>query len=148
MGSLILPSSGPVYVDAQIVIYSVEKHPTYAPTLRPLWEAVARRDFEVVSSELTLLETLIGPLKRGDVTLEADYENFYLSPGVRLLPITMPVLRAGARHRAALGSLRTPDALHAATAGSCGCTLLLTNDTIFRRIPGLPVVILDDVLGP
>src|SRR6185437_5739058 len=101
MGSLILPSSGPVHADAQIFIYSVEKHPTRAPTLRPLWEAVARGDLEVVSSELTLLETLIGPLKQGDVTLEADYENFFVSPGVRLLPVTLPVLRAGARHRAA-----------------------------------------------
>ena len=27
MGSLILPSSGPVYADALIFIYSVEKHP-------------------------------------------------------------------------------------------------------------------------
>ena len=148
MGSLTLPSSGPVYADAQIFIYSVEKHPTYAPALRPLWEAVARGDLEVVSSELTLLETLIGPLKRGDVALEADYENFYLSPGVRLLPITLPVLRVGAGHRATLSRLRTPDALHAAAAGDCGCTLFLTNDVIFRRIPGLPVVILDDVVGP
>ena len=47
MGSLILPASGPVYADAQIFIYSVEKHPIYAPTLRPLWEAVARGDLEV-----------------------------------------------------------------------------------------------------
>ena len=35
MGSLILPSSGPVYADALIFIYSVEKHPIYALTLRP-----------------------------------------------------------------------------------------------------------------
>jgi predicted nucleic acid-binding protein len=148
MGSLILPPSGPVYADAQIFIYSVEKHPTYAPALRPLWEAVTRGTLEVVSSELTLLETLIGPLKSGDVVLEADYENLYLSPGIRLLPITLPILRAGARQRAILSSLRTPDALHAATASSCGCSLFLTNDAIFRRIPGLPVVVLDDMLGP
>jgi hypothetical protein len=50
MGSLILPSSGPVYADALIFIYSVEKHPTYALSLRSLWEAVARGDLEVLSS--------------------------------------------------------------------------------------------------
>jgi predicted nucleic acid-binding protein len=94
------------------------------------------------------METLIGPLKQGDVALEADYESFSISPGVRLLPITLPILRAGACHRATLSSLRTPDALHAATASDCRCTLFLTNDVIFRRIPDLPVVILDDVVGP
>ena len=148
MGSLILPASGPVYADAQIFIYSVEKHPIYAPTLRPLWEAVARGDLEVLSSELTLMETLIGPLKQGDAALEADYENFFVSPGIRLLPITSSILRARARLRATLNKLRTPDAIHAATGDSCSCSLFLTNDFIFRRIPGLPVVLLDDLLRP
>jgi predicted nucleic acid-binding protein len=148
MGSLILPSSGPVYADAQIFIYSVEKHPIYAPTLRPLWEAVSRGDLEVLSSELTLMETLIGPLKQGDAALATDYENFCVSPGIRLLPITASILRAGARLRATLNKLRTPDAIQAATGHSCRCTLFLTNDFIFRRIPGLPVVLLDDLLRP
>jgi predicted nucleic acid-binding protein len=125
MGSLILPSSGPVYADALIFIYSLEKHPIYALTLRPLWEAVARGDLEVLSSELTLMETLIGPLKQGDAALETDYENFFASPGIRLLPITSSILRAGARLRATLNSLRTPDAIQAATGHSCSCSLLL-----------------------
>ena len=108
MGSLILPSSGPVYADALIFIYSVEKHPIYALTLRPLWEAVARGDLEVLSSELTLIETLIGPLKQGDAALETDYENFFASPGIRLLPITSSILRAGARLCATLSVYEPP----------------------------------------
>jgi predicted nucleic acid-binding protein len=146
MGSLILPSTGPVYADALIFIYSVEKHPVYAATLRPLWEAVARGELEVLSSELTLMETLIGPLKQQDAALETDYEDFFVSPGIRLLPITSAILRAAANLRATLQSLRTPDAIQAATGHSSGCSLFITNDHIFRRIPGLPVVILDDVL--
>jgi predicted nucleic acid-binding protein len=71
-----------------------------------------------------------------------------VSPGIRLVPITASILRAAAKLRASLISLRSPDAIHAASADSCGCTLLHTNDKIFRRIPGLPVIILDDVLGP
>ena len=43
------------------------------------------------------METLIGPLKQGDAALETDYENFFASPGIRLLPITSSILRAGAR---------------------------------------------------
>jgi predicted nucleic acid-binding protein len=148
MGSLTLPTSGAVYADAQVFICSVERHPKYAPLLRPLWESVANNGLEIVSSELTLLETLVGPLKRGDSTLETDYENVFMWPGIRLFPITQSILRAGARLRATLSSLRTPDAIHAATANSCFSTLVLTNDVVFRRIPGLPVVILDDLIGP
>lgn len=148
MGSLTLPASGPVYADTQIWIYSVEKHPIYAPILRPLWEAVLKGNIEVVSSELTLMETLVGPLRRGDTGLATDYEDVLASPGVRMLPISPPILRAAAALRAAVSQLRTPDAIHAATAESCACPLLLTNDAAFRRIPRLPVVLLNDVLGP
>src|SRR5262249_40320513 len=115
MGSLTLPLSGPVYADAQVFIYSVEKHPTYAPLLRPWWESVARGELKVVSSELTLLETLVGPLKTGDTALVTDSENFFVCPGIHLLPITPSILRGGAQLRATLVSLRTPDAIHAAT---------------------------------
>ena len=148
MGSLILPPSGPVYADTQIFIYSVEQHPLYAPLLRPLWSAAASGTVEVVSSELTLMETLVGPLKQGNSALEADYEQFFNCRGIRLIPITATILRAGARLRAAVPPLRTPDAIHTATAQDCQCSLLLTNDTGFRRITGLPITLLDDVLAP
>jgi hypothetical protein len=36
MGSLTLPATGPVYLDTQIFIYAVEKHPVYSPLLSPL----------------------------------------------------------------------------------------------------------------
>ena len=42
--------------------------------------------------------------------------------------------------------LKTPDALHAATAIRAECTLFITNDNDFRRVRDLPVVVLDDFL--
>ena len=50
------------------------------------------------------------------------------------------------RLRAQTG-LKIPDALHAATALRASCALFITNDTDFRRIQGLPAVILDDLLA-
>jgi predicted nucleic acid-binding protein len=105
------------------------------------------RILEVVSSELALLETLVGPLKSGDTTLEHDYERALLGTDMRLLPITQAILREAARLRATT-KLKTLDAMHAATAQQTGCILFVTNDAGFRGAVSLPLVILDDLLTP
>lgn len=66
---------------------------------------------------------------------------------MRLLPITQAILREAARIRATT-KLKTPDALHAATAQLEGCVLFVTNDACFRNLATLPVVILDDLRTP
>jgi predicted nucleic acid-binding protein len=146
VGALSLPASGLVYLDASPIIYTVERHPVYEPLLQPLWQAARAGTIEVVTSELALLETLVGPLKRGDKALERAYEQALLGTELRLLPVTQPVLREAARLRATT-RLTTPDALHAATAQQAGCVLFVTNDTGFRGV-SLPVVILGDLLTP
>ena len=147
MGSLTLPAAGLVYVDANPVIYSVERHPTYWPLLQPLWQAAKGKAIEVVSSDLVLMETLVGPLKAGNAALGAAYEQLFQQPQTRLLPITHPVLREAAQLRATT-RLKTPDALHAATAQQVGCALFITNDFNFRGVVNCPLVILDDLLKP
>jgi predicted nucleic acid-binding protein len=147
LGALILPKSGLEYVDANPVIYTVEKHSVYGPLLQPLWQAAQAKTLEVVSSDLVLLEVLVGPLKGGNTTLAQTYEQALQGTDMRLLPITQGILREAARLRATT-RLKTPDALHAATASQASCVLFITNDVGFRGIPNLPLVILDDLLAP
>lgn len=147
MGSLTLPSAGLVYLDANPVIYSVEKHPLYWALLQPLWQAAKGKTIELVSSDLVLMETLVGPLKSGNTALAAAFEQLFQQAQTRLLPITQPIPREAARLRATT-RLKTPDALHAATARQAGCALVVTNDPDFRGVAGLPLVILDDLLKP
>jgi predicted nucleic acid-binding protein len=135
MGTLTLPTSGLVYIDTNSVIYSVEKHPTYSPLLQPLWQAAQAKTIEVATSELTLMETLIGPFKNNDATLEKTYEQALQNTDIRLLPITLAILRQASKLRATT-TLKTPDALHAATALIANCALFVTNDVGFRAIAG------------
>ncbi len=146
MGSVNLPTTGVVCVDANIVIYTVEKHPRYSPILRPLWESVAAGKLVVVISELILLETLVGPYRSGLSQLAADYETFLLLPGIRLVPISPAILRAAAEMRAKVSKLRSPDAIHAATAFQQTASCFLTNDLAFRNIAGFNVILLDEVI--
>jgi predicted nucleic acid-binding protein len=111
-----------------------------------LWQAAQAKTVEVVSSDLVLLEALVGPLKSGNTALVQTYEQALLRTDLRLLPITHAVLREPAQLRATT-RLKTPDALHAATARQAGCVLFLTDDVGFRGVPGLPLSILDEVLA-
>jgi predicted nucleic acid-binding protein len=147
MGTLNIPSSGLVYLDANPIIYSVERHPVYWPLLQPLWHAAKGKSIEILSSDLALLETLVGPLKTGNTALASAYELLFQHSQTQLLPITHAILRIAAQLRATT-KLKTPDALHAATAIDVGCALFVTNDVGYRNVPGLPIVVLDDLLKP
>lgn len=148
MGALVLPSAGTVYVDTAAVIYSIEQIVPYAGVLQPLWEAAAAGTFGVVTSELALLEVLVKPIREGKQQLEQRYRQFLTGTGeVHLLPIDRAVIDTAARVRAD-HALKTPDALHAAGALAVGCALFVTNDPVFRRVPGLSVAVLDEHLTP
>jgi predicted nucleic acid-binding protein len=45
-------------------------------------------------------------------------------------------------------SLKTPDALQAATALASKATAIISNDPAFKRVRDLEVLILDDLLKP
>jgi predicted nucleic acid-binding protein len=148
MGPLTPPAGTEVYLDANCIIYSVERVPSYQALLQPAWDGARVGSWRICASELSLLETLVGPLRTGDSTLEADYRRLLLgSIDVRLIPISLPILEQGARLRVTT-NLRTPDAIHAATALIEGCALFVTNDAGFRRVGGLSVRVLHDLLTP
>lgn len=145
MGSLILPASGSVYLDANGFIYSVERIEPYCTVLEELWQTARTGQFEVVCSELALLETLVKPLREEDAELEMLFRELFAAREVRLIPTTTSVWERAARLRASISGLKTPDALHAATAFAAGSELFLTNDPGFRRVSGLSVVLLSEV---
>jgi predicted nucleic acid-binding protein len=147
MGSLSLPVSGYVYVDTSAIIYTVERHPKYSPILRPLWAAAQAGNITVVTSELAIMEAMVGPLRSGDAALAADYDGLFDQGGIDLIPMIRPLLRKAAQLRADIPSLRTPDAIHAVSAQLSGCSLIVTNDPIFRRVPGIVTAVLDDVIA-
>ena len=145
MEQLILPPSGPIYLDASGFIYSVERIEPYRTLLEPMWRQAQAGQFIVVSSDLAVLETLVKPIREGDTVVEDLFRALFDSKEVRLLPTTRTQWEEAARLRATTG-LKTPDALHAAAALEAECTLLITNDSDFRRVVDTPIVVLDDLI--
>lgn len=144
MASLTLPARGPIYMDACRFIYSVERIEPYRTMIEPIWRQAATGQITVVTSELSIMETIVKPLRDRDELLQRLFRDLLYSSEVRLVPATRTLWEAAADMRAAL-NLRTPDALHAATCIQERCALFVTNDIAFRRAADLSVVVLDDV---
>ena len=101
MGALTLPASGAVYLDANGFIYSIERIDPYRAMLDTLWLTVSAGQVTVVTSELTLLEVLVRPLKVGDATTATLFRTVLKhTPDVQMLPITQSVLEEAAQLRA------------------------------------------------
>ena len=146
MGPLILPTGGAVYVDANAIIYSVERVEPYRSLLAPMWEEAKAGRFTLASSELVALETLVRPLREGNARLEMLLRSILAAAEMDLIPATLAIWEDAARIPTTTG-LATPDAFHAATALRAGCALFITNETDFRRVEGLPIVVLEDLLA-
>ncbi len=145
MGPLTLPAVGPIYLDASAFIYSVERVEPYRELLEPMWRQAQAGQFGIVSSDLVVLETLVKPLRERDTVVERLFLDIFDAKEVTLIPATRPLWEEAARLRSQTG-LKTPDALHAASALYAGCTLFITNDHDFQRVEDLPIVVLDDLI--
>lgn len=145
MGQITLPSSGSIYVDTNAVIYRVERIEPFLTASAPLWDALDAGQVSMVTSDLTLLEVLVKPLREGKTNLVSLYRTVLLrTVGLTSLPVSRSILESAAQLRAAT-KLKTPDAIHAATALAHGSTLFVSNDGAFRRVANLTVAVLSEV---
>ena len=136
-----------VYLDTNVFVYAVEGVEPYASALRPLVEAIAAGEQQAVTSEITLAEVLVRPLRESDTVRQAEFDVAVRTRGgLTVVPVSRPVLVEAARLRA-LTRLKLPDAVHAATARQSGCEAFLTNDTGIAAVPGVEVVRLAELVG-
>ena len=65
-------------LDTAPLNYFIERHPAFAPRVRPLFEAVERGEFLMVTSLVTRIEVLIHPLRTGREDLAREYREILL----------------------------------------------------------------------
>jgi predicted nucleic acid-binding protein len=134
-----------LYLETAPLIYYVEENPAYVTKIETIFRTAASASIELVSSVITLTEVLIHPIRLGDSRLEQEYNNILLnSDGFQLLPVTSPIAKSAAQLRAQY-NLRTPDALHVATAIHAGCDAFMTNDVTIKRVTEIPILILGEL---
>lgn len=116
-----------LYVDANIIIHLVEHRDDLSKALTDLFTAQNKGQPFLVTSELTLTESLIGPCRAGDDRLVYRYEaSIWSNDQLEVVPVMRAVLWDAAVLRSQYSTLKTPDAIHVSTAIGMRCSHLLT----------------------
>ena len=132
-----------ICLDANCVIYLIEKNPFWGPKVVARLATAKAAGDTVAVCDLARAECLIGPLKTGDAAVLADYQRFFSSSAVQMLPVTPAVCERAAEVRvASFMKIKLPDALYLSTAIEHGCGRFLTNDAQLVRCSAISVEVL------
>jgi predicted nucleic acid-binding protein len=121
-------SSKKIYLDANVFIYALEGFPEFRKVLTELFLAIDDNKVQAITSELTLAEVLVKPLRDNNLPLIEVYKQATESgAGLSVVSVSRSVLIEAAMLRATT-KLKLPDGIHVATALQTECKLFLTND--------------------
>ncbi len=137
-----------VDLDSNVFIYAIEKQPEFGPAAHRVLDALRQRPSKATTSELTLAEVLVVPMRIGNPKFIQHFLDFFTLSGlVHLLPLSTDILVEMARLRA-FNALKLPDAVHIASAHAAGCTIIVSQDRRLISSKSLKATLLSDLAGP
>jgi predicted nucleic acid-binding protein len=132
-------------VDTAPFIYLVERHPVYIDRVRAVFQQVNSGNLRVITSAVTIPEVLAMPIAKKTANYEREYREMLLNTdNITTTPVSIVIADIAASLRGRY-NLKTPDALHLATAIESGCQAFLTNDHGVKRVTELRVLVLDEL---
>jgi len=135
-----------IALDTSVFIYQLEANARYLALTDHIFSWIERPGGKAVTSTITMTELLVQPYRVAD---QQQADEFYVLlstyPNLEWIAPNLEIADRAAKLRA-LHGLRTPDALHAATAIHAGATGLVTNDLVFQRMKDFETLLLDKLL--
>ncbi len=136
-----------VLLDTMVLIYFLEAHERYGPVAEDILWRIERSELKGIISSLVFAELLVPLYREGKAKAAAGLVSRLTSfANLAVHDLDAETASLAARLRAEQG-LRTPDAIHAATAIMAGADGILTNDRQLRRLEneGLKIWLFDDL---
>ena len=134
LSPVVLPRGSTAALDTVALVYFLERHPIHHDTARRILKRIEEGEIAGVISSLVFAELFVPAYRAGDNQRVGSVLRLLTSfPNLRILDITPEISVEAARLRARY-SLRTPDAIHAATALAVGADVFVTNDRDFLKI--------------
>lgn len=131
-----------IYCDTNVIIRVVEGPDEATRPFISVVEDAAQVGLVLLTSELSLSELLVKPLKDRDEALAATYAALISgggSGGFETFPVNRDVLVRAAEVRVRKPSLKLPDAIHVATAELTRCDWLASGDDRLKGAGQVPI---------
>lgn len=137
-----------VALDSSCFIYHIEENRKYLPFTEVLFERLLpRRRVSAISSTLLLTEVLTKPIGEGRMDLVLAYKSIIVSfPSLRLISFDADIAEKAAYFRSQY-DLRTPDAIHIATAFVSGAGAVVGNDAKWKKVREIDAIVLDEFIS-
>lgn len=123
-----------IYLDTNALIYLTEAVPQFKARLDRVLRGTQTARAGLATSELAITEVLVGPLRARNQLLIAAYDEMF-DAFVEAIPVERSMLIRAAQLRASSPQLRSPDAIHLATAEQLGAQAIVTGDAALAVSP-------------
>lgn len=134
-----------VYFDVNPIIYFIEQNIQFAELVTPVFELIVDGSIVAFTSELTLTEILIKPIRDNLNQVIQAHKELLLDPELFTLISPNQDTFLLAAELGGKSSMRTPDAIHMACAIESKCKYFITNDKGIKSIGDVVVVQIGDL---
>lgn len=135
-----------IFLDTAPVIYFIERHPTFFPLVRSIFESLSDRDFRAISSPITLAECSIVPYRQGLLELQQDFADALVRNESVIFRITDELVAIEAVKMRVKYGLKLPDAIQIATAIVSNYDAFLTNDIALSKVTEIRSIVVSELI--
>jgi len=134
LNPVLLPENQCYTLDTVTIIYFLERHPRYYQTAKEIFKKVETGKITANISTLVFTELLVPAYKNKEYKQPEKIIHILSNyPNLKVIPLATKISTMAARLRAIYG-LRTPDAIHIATALESKSSGIITNDNGFKKV--------------
>ena len=131
-------------LDSMGFIYFLEDNPRFADLAEVVFESAEKGHATIVSSVLATIEILTGYRKAKDIALEDELKQMLQDfPNIEIHDLDASLIDRVVDLRAKY-NIKTPDAIHIATAIERMADIFLTNDSDLVKIKEIKIIYLGD----
>ena len=133
-----------VYFDTNPIIYFIEQNTQFVELVTPVFEMIGEDSILAFTSELSLTEVLIKPIRDNRIQIIQTHKELLLDPELFTLISPNQDTFLLAAELGGKSSMRMPDAIHMACAIESKCKYFITNDKGIKSTADVTVVQISD----